>query len=306
MGSDEGKGILLAFLAALISGVSVFVNGAAVKLADPFVYTTLKNLGALAFIGAAVFAFSELRSFKGLSKRQWGMLIAIGVIGGSVPFLMFFWGLKLGGAAVSSFIFRSLFLFAGVAGYLVLKENPEPRDLAAGLILLVGNALLVSGDLAFGLGQMLVLGATILWAIEYSISRKMLAEVNPRVVMASRMAFGSIILLGFLSFEGTLGSVFQLSADMALWLVVTSVLLGGFLLSWYGSLKHLPVMRATAILALGGIITASLSIMQGGAVTLSESIGLLIILAGVGVAVGIAGFASTMRLVRGHLQRVMG
>ena len=102
--------------AALISGFSVFINGVAVTFADPFVYAALKNTGALLFLGAALLAFRELGNLRNLSLRQWGMLALIGVIGGSIPFLLFFWGLKLGGAAVSSFIYRSLFLFAGVFG----------------------------------------------------------------------------------------------------------------------------------------------------------------------------------------------
>ena len=290
-----GKGILLALLAAIISGVSVFVNGSAVKLADPFVYTTLKNLGALLFLGAAVLALNEVRHFKNLSKKQWAMLAMIGVIGGSVPFLMFFWGLKLGGAAVSSFLFRSLFIFAGIAGYFILKEKPEANDVAAGLLLLLGNALLVSGDLAFGFGQMLVLGATVLWAIEYTVSRKMLADIEPKVLMVSRMMFGSLILLGFLAMDGSLGLLTQINAEMLSWLVLTSALLFGFLIAWYSSLRYLPVLKATSILALGGIITSSLSILLGGAVSLIEASGLMLILMGVGIAVGLSNLVTSLK-----------
>jgi len=61
---NYGKGLLLAFLTAIISGVSVFVNGAAVKLADPSVYAALKNIGALVFIGAIALAFTGLHHFR--------------------------------------------------------------------------------------------------------------------------------------------------------------------------------------------------------------------------------------------------
>ena len=289
---DYGKGLALALAAAVISGFSVFINGVAVKLADPFVYTTLKNIGALVFLAAIVLALNGLAHFRSLSKKQWGLLVLIGLIGGSVPFLMFFWGLKLGGAAVSSFIFRSLFLFAGVFGYLLLKERPEPRDIAAGFIILAGNALLLSGDLVFGLGQVLVLGATALWALEYTISRKIMADVHPRVVMVSRMFFGSVVLLGFLAATGSLG-ISLASAEALQWLAITSVLLFAFLLAWYAALKHLPVLKATAVLALGGVITAALDLFfLGKAVTLTEASGLLLILAG---ALAMVGLADTLR-----------
>ncbi|MFH0737601.1 MAG: DMT family transporter [Candidatus Micrarchaeota archaeon] len=295
MDSRYGKGILLALLAALISGVSVFINGSAIKLADPFAYTTLKNLGALLFLWGAVLAFNEVRHFRNLSKRQWSVLALIGVIGGSVPFLMFFWGLKLGGAAISSFIFRSLFIFAGVAGWFILKEKPEASDVAAGVILLLGNALLVSGDLEFGFGQMLVLGATILWAVEYTISRKMLSDIEPNVVMVSRMIFGSLVLLGFLAMDGSLGLLTQINPEMLSWLVLTSALLFGFLTSWYNTLRYLPVLKATSILALGGIVTSALGILCGGTVSLAEGFGLLLILLGAGIAAGSANLVSSLK-----------
>ena len=298
MDDNLRKGIALALLAALVSGISVFVNGIAIKNADPFAYTALKNLGALAFLGAIVLAFTEFKHFRGLSKKQWGMLALIGVIGGSVPFLMFFWGLKLGGAAVSSFIFRSLFIFAGVFGYLLLREKPEPRDIAAGFAILIGNALLVSGDFMLGGGQLLVLGATALWALEYTISRKLMSEVHPRVVMVSRMLFGSIITFTMLAAAGSLGSL-AMGAEELAWLALTSLLLCVFLVGWYSSLKYLPVLKAASILALGGIVTACLEIIfLGKAVAPAEALGLLLILAGALAIATLSGAVSALGKMR--------
>ncbi len=281
------KGMAFALMAALVSGVSVFFNGAAVKLADPLAYTLLKNTGAFAFLAAIILGLGEIRHFRNLSRRQWGMLVLIGIIGGSLPFMMFFSGLKLGGPAISSFIFRSLFIFAGVFGYLILRERLEPRDLAAGFLILIGNALLLSGDFMFGAGQLLVLGATALWALEYTVSRKALSDIHPRALMSARMFFGGIALLLFMGASGSIGALGEISAEVLSWLVVTSLLLGLFLLSWYNSLKHLPVFKASTVLALGGIVTASLDLLfLGKAVAPAESMGFILILAGVGAVLG--------------------
>lgn len=289
------RGLSLALVAALISGVSVFLNGVAVAPADPFVYTTLKNIGAFIFLAAAVLAFRELGNFRNLSARQWGMLALIGIIGGSIPFLLFFWGLKLGGAAVSSFIFRSLFIFAGFFGYILLKERPEPKDAAAGALMLIGSALLVPGGFVFGFGQALVLAATLFWALEYTVSRRLMADVHPRVVMVSRMLFGSIILLAFLAATGPLTAMTP-TADMLAWLVLASLLLFGFMSAWYSSLKHLQVLTATSILALGGIVTAALNLVfLGKAVSLTDAFGLLLILTG---AIAMVSAADFLRAVR--------
>lgn len=286
--ADYEKGLLLALMTALISGFSVFVNGAAVKLGDPFQYTTLKNLGALIFLFVAAFLLKDFKYFRGLSKKQWMQLVLIGLVGGSIPFLLFFWGLKLGGPAISSFIFRSLFIFAGVFGYLLLKEKPEPKDIAAGLVMLVGNAFLISGPIVFGFGQLLVLGATLLWSLEYTISRKVLASVHPRVVMISRMLFGCAVLIVFLAANDSISSLFAINIEIFAWLVLTSLFLFGFLFTWYNALKYVPVLRATAILALGGVITSVLNMLVGKPITLSVAFGLFLILVGVLVMIGIA------------------
>jgi drug/metabolite transporter (DMT)-like permease len=297
------RGLMFAVLTALISGVSVFINGIAVKLSDPFVYTFLKNAGVLVFLGAAVLALGNLHHFRNLSRKQWGLLALIGVIGGSLPFLMFFWGLKLGGAAVSSFIFRSLFIFAGVFGYLILKERPEPKDYAAGLIILSGNALLVSGELAFGIGQLLVLGATALWALEYTVSRKVLADVHPNVVVVSRMLFGSMVLFAFLGATGSLSLLSTVSIEVVQWLALTALLLFGFVMGWYNALKHLPVLKATAVLATGGIVTAVLNLaFVGKVVTVTEAMGLMLIVLGAAMVVG---FSEIMRLFRHSPARML-
>lgn len=287
------KGLALAMLTALISGVSVFVNGEAVKLADPSVYTLLKNAGSLLFLGAMVLAFNEWHRFRSLTRRQWGLLALVGIIGGGAPFLMFFTGLAMGGAAASSFIYRSLFVFAGVAGWLFLKERPEPKDVAAGFLILAGNAFLVSGGISFGTGTMLVLGATVLWALEYALSRRLLSSIHPRVVMSCRMLFGSALLFAALGATGSLGQAASISSGALLWLIATSALLAVFMLSWYTALKYLPLLKATSILALGGIVTAVLDLaFSSNAPAPADALGLTLILAG---AVAMAGVSELLR-----------
>lgn len=305
---DLEKGLALAFIAALISGISVFANGMAVKLADATVYTLAKNVGALIFLIAIVFALKEWRSFRSLSRKQWLSLIAIGIIGGSVPFAMFFYGLKLEGAAISSFIYRSLFVFAGVFGYLLLKEKPDAKDMAAALAILAGNAFLVSGGLVFGTGQLLVLGATMLWALEYTVSRKVMADVAPKVVMVSRMLFGGIVLLGFLLATGSAGALFSVASDptMLLWLGITSLLLTAFMMSWYSSLKYLPVMKAASVFALGGIVTAVLEFaFLGKSPSANGAVGLLLISMGAVAVIGIGYLERALESVLAGARRAL-
>ena len=92
-------GIALAFVTAAISGVSVFVNGYGAKhFADATVYTTSKNLVVAALLIALALGVSRSRASSAgrvpfTARDRWGFL-AVGIIGGAVPFVLFFEGLQ--------------------------------------------------------------------------------------------------------------------------------------------------------------------------------------------------------------------
>src|SRR5262249_51916502 len=110
--TDRGirSGALLALATGLISGGSVYLPQVGTQaVPDPFVYTTARN----AVVGAALLALVVLgggvRSLGALSRADWGRLGLIAVVGGSVPFLLFFWGLTLTSAPTASFIQKTQF-----------------------------------------------------------------------------------------------------------------------------------------------------------------------------------------------------
>jgi uncharacterized membrane protein len=89
------KGILLALGTALVSGVANFVNKWGVTaVGEPFVYTAMKNLVTAILLLGVLFAFKNIKQLKKLTKQEWLKLTVIGLIGGSIPFLLFFLVLK--------------------------------------------------------------------------------------------------------------------------------------------------------------------------------------------------------------------
>ena len=98
-------GILLALATALISGFSVFLNSYGVKaFGNPTAYTTAKNIVSALVLLAVVGdrpprPAPAPRLTRPRGPRQWGALAAIGVVGGSVPFVLFFEGLSQGDLA---------------------------------------------------------------------------------------------------------------------------------------------------------------------------------------------------------------
>jgi drug/metabolite transporter (DMT)-like permease len=281
-------GILLALGTALISGVSIFVNGFAVKqLPDPAVYTTLKNGVAailLVILAAATIRPAEVRA---VSRRSWGWLVVIGIVGGSLPFLLFFTGLAQASAPSAAFVQKTLFIWVALLAVPLLGERLGLAQLAALAVLLVGQALILTpSGISWGSGETLIAAATLLWAVETILARRVLRTVPAAVVGASRLSFGLVVLVGYLALTGKLGAVVALSGEQWRWVLITGMLLFGYVGTWFAALKRAPASLVTAILVVGAPVTAALQALATGAVPAVPALsGQVLILAAAAVLV---------------------
>src|SRR3990172_755192 len=114
MNSQASKGMLLVFATAIISGFAIFINSYGVKSFDPYLYTFLKNLVVALFLVGLLLGLKEFKQLKKLKKKDWLLLAIIGLIGGSIPFLLFFKGLSLTTAASGSFVHKTMFIYVAI------------------------------------------------------------------------------------------------------------------------------------------------------------------------------------------------
>jgi drug/metabolite transporter (DMT)-like permease len=258
----------LAVVTAVISGVSIFTNGFAVRqLPDAAVYTTLKNgIAAVLLLGLAI-ATVRPASIRAIELRSWALLLVIGVVGGSVPFVLFFTGLAEASAPSAAFIQKSLFIWVALLAVPLLGERLGIVQVAALGVLLAGQVLIIRpAGIAWGAGETMIAAATILWAVETIVVRRVLRSVPAQVVGAARLGFGLVVLGGYLVATGKLGVVATLSAVQWQWALITGVLLFGYVATWFAALKRAPASVVTAILVLGAPITAALAAVQGGTI----------------------------------------
>ncbi|MCG2692171.1 DMT family transporter, partial [Microgenomates group bacterium] len=115
------KGFKLALITAGFSGVAVFLNSLTVKaVGDALVFTTVKNLG----VGLILVWVLVRKKVNWLEvKQNWKQLGLIGLIGGALPFYLFFKGLLLANPVQASLIHKTLVLWIGLLGFGVLKER---------------------------------------------------------------------------------------------------------------------------------------------------------------------------------------
>ncbi len=304
------KGVYWALLAALISGVAIFVNKFAVgAIQPPLVFTATKNTGVALLVISWIVMSGKWRDLKKLGSAKQNIigLVLIGVVGGAVPFYLFFTGLAQIPAINAALIHKSLVLWVALLTWPLLKERLSGLQILA-IVILFGSNLVVGGfeGFKYSTGELMVLGATVLWAVEQMIIKLVVKEVDPDLIIAFRLGIGSIILLSmsFWMYPGFIGQVLSLSVDQFLWMLVTMITLVSTLMAWYRALKMAPVILVATILVGATLVTNVLSaIFVTHQWTWEMGLQAGLIISGVGLFVAVAEGRS-LRLRSRNLERI--
>jgi drug/metabolite transporter (DMT)-like permease len=293
MSNNLRKGVYFAIVTAIISGFSVFFNKFAVGIIKPpLVFTALKNVEVGILIFAILLISKKLPSIKKLTRREIIYLFFIGLIGGSLPFYLFFTGLSQVSAINAALIQKTLVVWVSLLAIPFLKEKLSPVQILAVLLLFLGN-LSIGGfkGFSFSTGELYILLATMLWSVEYIFAKKILPTVDPDIVTVARMGFGSLILLGVAGITSptSLGAIAHLTATQWFIMTISVIALLGYVMTWYRALKFASAITVTSVLVSATLVTNILSAIF---VTHSLHIDFLIqmglIIAGVGLFVFVA------------------
>jgi drug/metabolite transporter (DMT)-like permease len=292
------SGVLLAAVTALISGIAIFINGYGVRawaeVADATTYTTLKNAGAAMILVAAalvaLFRGGQGQIDRSLIRRHWLGLAVIAVIGGSIPFVLFFEGLARATSPDAAFIHKTLVVWVAILAVAFLRERVGPFHLGAILALVVGQVALTGGIqlLEMGEGEALILAATLLWAVETIVAKRVLVAVPSLVVGMARMLGGAVILVAYAVASGALSRLEAIGPEHILWIVATAGTLAAYVATWYSALARAQAIDVTAVLVAGAIVTAILDAGVRGVVP-PPTLGMILVAFGALLA-GVAGW----------------
>jgi len=297
----ETLGTILVLVTAFISGLAIPVNKIFVVDLDPTVFTAVRSL----FIGIIFFV---LTSFQKKSKRQkfkkgsWKYLLAIAIIGGSFAFLLFFSGLKLTTVGRAAFFHKTLPFYITIFAFLFLKEKVSQKQALALALMLIGCTLIYSATITPSefwlnpsLGDLLVVGATVLWAIENTIARKVMIKGESNFVVSfARMFIGGIILLAIVMLQDKMGLLLALNTQQIINLTISIVILFCYVFTWYWSIKLINVSKASTILLLAPVISLILGIIIfSEPVPNLQLLGSALILIGAYIVIGVRSEFST-------------
>ena len=285
----RAAGLLLATATAVVSGLAIYLNGHAVRAwvasgVTPTGYTTIKNLLA-GLVLTAVAVGVHRRSPQQMKRSQVAGLTFIAIVGGAIPFVLFFEGLSKASSGDAAFIHKTLVVWVAILAIPLLGERlGSLHFLAIGLLLVGQTAMRGVADVGSGVGEIMILVATAMWAIEAVVARRLLRSVPTSLAAAARMAGGGLALFAFSAVTGSLGGIGRLTTVNWVWVAVAALVLSAYVGGLYGSLARIPAVDVMALMMPGAVITALLQTGFSGAAAPSPH-GAVLMLAGGAVIV---------------------
>lgn len=286
--NKETLGTLLALMTAVVSGFAIPINKVFVVGLDPAVFTAVRAL----FIGIVFFILASYQTkfdYSKFKKVPWSYLLAIGIIGGGIAFLLFFTGLKFTTSGRGALLHKTLPIYISIFAFFFLREKITKKQSFALVSMLFGALLIYLSKIPPselwsnpGLGDALIIGATVLWAVENTIAKKaMIKGESNFVVSFARMLFGAVILFATIILLGKLPLLFELTTLQIRNLAISTGILFAYVFFWYYSIKFINVSKAAAILLLAPVISLAAGVVfLGEPAPMLQLIGSALILAG--------------------------
>ncbi|HEV2359254.1 MAG TPA: DMT family transporter [bacterium] len=258
---DPRLGYQLAALNAVISGFAVYLNSLGVKMfADSTLYTALKN-GVVALVVVLPFLVSAARrqDLARLTRREWGLLVLIALVAGSLAYGLDFRGRQISTATTAAVIGHAEFLIVALAAAVFLRERFPRTVPAALLVLTAGLALgLRVHDVRLDAGVLWLAAGTLLFAAGAVLIKVALRTVPVAAVVGVKMVLGAALLFAYVAATGGLASIVRLSTVQWGFVLVTGLILLAFTVTAIGGLHHASATGVTAVSAGAPVVTAAL------------------------------------------------
>jgi drug/metabolite transporter (DMT)-like permease len=283
-----------------VSGFTVFINAYGVnEFSSGTVYTTAKNAVAGFVLLAVLVPLGVSRAggrrhvlTRPRTRKQLFGLVAVAIVGGSVPFVLFFEGLSRIASETpvqAQFIQKTLVVWVAVLAILLLRERVGLLQFVAVGVLVVGQALLAGGGsavfhISFGRGEYMILAATILWAIETVVAKALLRSLSSWTIVLARMMAGSGLLVAWVVITGKGSDLVNMDANQVKWVLVTGAGLALYVALWFAALALAPAVSVTAVLVAAVPVTAMLQAVVSHSGLRPQLDGLSIVLGGAALA----------------------
>lgn len=279
----------------LLVSAAAFFWGANFVLAGP-VLADLPPLwaAALRFLLGAILMFIiagvRRESLFGLLRRHAATYVLLGTVGITAFNLLFFFALQSSSANSASLIMAINPLLTALLAAVFLGEKPTVRHLLALPVALSGVVVVIShGDmgtlasLSFAHGDLLMLVATLSWAIYNVLTRRYMPQGSPIANTSWIMAVGATLLLAVALGSDSHVHALGVKASIAMAIMV----LGGTVLAylfWGMGIARLGAARAAIFLNLVPVFAMLIGAFIGAPPSTAQLAGGLLVLGGVTIS----------------------
>ncbi|MBU5689610.1 MAG: DMT family transporter [Candidatus Aenigmatarchaeota archaeon] len=262
----ETLGTIFAIITAIISGIAIPLNKIFIVNIDPLIFTAIRSI-----IIGIVFLFISLsaRKIDKKFKTKLPNLLLIALIGGALAFYIYFSGLKMTTGGRAAFLHKTLPLYVALLSFIFLKEKIDKKLMIAIFLMFLGTISIYYGQIKPSqlwqdpkTGDLLVITATFLWAVENIIAKKVMNQgLHNFIVSFSRMFFGGLILFGLVTLTGKLTMIAQLDFIQVRNILISTLTLFSYVFFWYSSIRLINVSKATTFLLISPVISLLLGII---------------------------------------------
>ena len=266
-----------AFVPAVARLTTLDASGLAIALFTSF-FAGVCALAVLAWHGEVGQLFA---------RRSAPVLVAVGALGTSLAFLLFFEGAKRASAIDTAVCVQTEPLYALIGARVFLGHKLHLRRVLAVGAILAGIALALGArPLEGSLGVALLLSTPLAWQSSHWLALRGLEGVNPRLLSGARYVYGALVLLPiWLIADGadSLPSKAELTLLLPVVALQGALLSYGGTLAWYASIRRLDLARTTAIVVPSAPLLSLVAsyLLVGELVSLRQMLGFALTTTGV-------------------------
>jgi drug/metabolite transporter (DMT)-like permease len=96
------------------------------------------------------------------------------------------------------------------------------------------------------------------------LAKALLSELSPWTIGLTRMGLGSAVLVAWLFVHGNPSALAHMTSRQWGWVLLTGVILAGYVGTWFAALSRAPAVDVTAVLVVAAVITTVLQAMVNG------------------------------------------
>jgi drug/metabolite transporter (DMT)-like permease len=139
---------------------------------------------------------------KNNNKKNYSLLLLTSLCGAVIAPILFFYGLSNTSASDSSILINGEILFSILLAIVFFNEKLIKREIIAvilvlfGIVILTTNMQFSNSFLELNIGNILIVGATLFWALDNNISKIISKTIHiPKIIVLKSLIGGSLLFM---------------------------------------------------------------------------------------------------------------